>query len=353
MTTPVLPAPPLLAGGRGPLSALTLQVIGAGRRGTGAHEELLRLAGARAADRGPVLEDDDVQLALFLLYGLYYGWLGALGDDLEWDLELLQVRQLFERLHEAELRELAGTVPAPEPTARSVAQALFDLTAADDGPSLARYVARRATTEQALELLALRSIYTLREADAHSWAIPRLTGRAKAALVEIQADEYGSGHPGSMHSVLFATTMRGVGLDDTYPAYLDHAPAVVLASHNTMSLLGLHHRLRGAVVGHLAAFEMTSSIPNRYYRDGFARLGYGEEVTRYFAEHVEADAVHEQIAAHDLAGALAEQDPSLVGDIMFGAASSLAMDALVGRHVLTAWEDGRSSLRRPLTAGPV
>ena len=54
-------------------------------------------------------------------------------------------------------------------------------------------MARRATREQALELLALRSVYTLREADAHSWAIPRLTGRPKAALVEIQADEYGGG----------------------------------------------------------------------------------------------------------------------------------------------------------------
>src|SRR3712207_8445227 len=41
-----------------------------------------------------------------------------------------------------------------------------------------------------------RSIYTLKEADPHSWAIPRLTGRAKAALVEIQSDEYGEGRPG-------------------------------------------------------------------------------------------------------------------------------------------------------------
>jgi hypothetical protein len=125
-------------------------------------------------------------------------------------------------------------------------------------------------------------------------------------------------------------------------------PAVVLAAHNTTSLFALNNRLRGAVVGHLAAFEMTSSIPNRFVRDGFARLGFGPEVTHYFAEHVEADAVHEQIAAHDLAGGLAEQEPALVPDLMFGAASSLALDGLVARHVLAAWEDGRPSLRSPV-----
>ena len=64
-----------------------------------------------------------------------------------------------------------------------------------------------------------------------------------------------------------------------------------------MTLFGLHRRLRGAIAGHLAAFEMTSSLPNRTYGDGFRRLGFGGDVTGYFDEHVEADAVHEQIAA--------------------------------------------------------
>lgn len=286
---------------------------------------------------------------MFLLYGLHYGWLGTVGDDLEWDLQLLSARQHLEARHEQELRRLTGEVPLPEPRARAVAQTLFELTADDRGPSLPRYVASRATVGQVRELLVLRSIYTLREADPHSWAIPRLTGRPKAALIEIQSDEYGGGHLDSMHSSLFAVAMRAAGLDDAYLAYLDHVPAVILASHNTMSFFGLNQRLRGAVVGHLAAFEMTSSIPNRFLRDGFARLGFSQDVQRYFAEHVEADAVHEQIAAHDLAGSLAEQEPALVPDIMFGAASSLAMDAAVAGHVLSAWEDGRSSLRRPLT----
>jgi hypothetical protein len=149
-----------------------------------------------------------------------------------------------------------------------------------------------------------------------------------------------------MHSEIFATTMRGFGLDAAYGHYLPQAPAITLASLNVMSMFGLNRRLRGAIVGHLAAFEMTSSIPNAMYAGGFRRLGFGTEVTAYFDEHVAADAVHEQIAAHDLAGALAEDEPELLGDILFGAAACLVVDGWAGEHMLDAWSEGRTSLRR-------
>jgi hypothetical protein len=115
-----------------------------------------------------------------------------------------------------------------------------------------------------------------------------------------------------------------------------------------MSMFGLHRRLRGAIVGHLAAFEMTSSIPSKLYGDGFRRNGFDEDATWYFDEHVEADAVHEQIAGRDLAGGLVEADPSLLDDVMFGAAACLTVEGMAGTHLLSSWEAGRSSLRRPL-----
>ena len=58
-----------------------------------------------------------------------------------------------------------------------------------------------------------RSAYQLKEADPHSWAIPRLWGAPKAAMVEIQADEYGGGRADWIHAELFARAMRAVGLD--------------------------------------------------------------------------------------------------------------------------------------------
>ncbi|CAI7646707.1 unnamed protein product [Penicillium discolor] len=251
---------------------------------------------------------------------------------------------------EAALRDTVPVPELPEPTVDAVGRALFALAAADTGPSLSRHIARKATREQAEESLILRSVYTLREADPHSWAIPRLTGRPKAALVEIQSDEYGGGRPQRVHAELYARALRAAGLDDTYGAYVDDAPAITLASHNMMSLFGLNRRLVGAIVGHLAAYEMTSSIPCRFYADGLHRLGFADEVAAYFEEHVEADAVHEQIAARDLAGSLAEDRPELLADILFGAAACLTVDGWAGAHTLDAWSEGRSALRERTTA---
>jgi heme oxygenase-like protein len=155
-----------------------------------------------------------------------------------------------------------------------------------------------------------------------------------------------------MHSVLFAGTMGALGLDPTYGAYVDRLPAVTLATVNVLSGFGLQRRRRGALVGHLAAFEMTSSVPNRRYGNALRRLGYGPEATRFYDEHVEADAVHEAIAAWDLAGGLAREEPALAADILFGARALLAVEARWGEYLLACWERGRSSLRVPLDPPP-
>ena len=336
----LVPAP------RGELTSALLNVLHEGPQATaeqyGKLDETASLVLAGSAD---LLRSDDLQLALFLLYELHYSGLDGIDPELEWQPELIRVRRRLETAFEAALRRTVPVPAAPAPKAEQVAKTLFKLAADDDGPSVSRFVARHATEDQLREFLVLRSVYQLREADPHSWAIPRLpVGRAKAALLEIQADEYGGGRPERMHSALFARTMEGLGLETVYGYYLDRIPALVLASSNAMSLFGLNRRLRGCIAGHLAAFEMTSSIPNSFYARGFKRAGYGPDVTFYFDEHVEADAVHEQIAARDLAGGLAEAEPELLEDILFGAATVLTLDALQGEEQLAAWKDGRSAL---------
>ncbi|MGW9404418.1 iron-containing redox enzyme family protein [Arthrobacter sp. NPDC055585] len=337
----LVPAP------RGELTSALLNVLHDGPQATaGQYGELDDAASLALAGNPDILRNDDLQLALFLLYELHYSGLDGVDPDLEWQPELIRVRRRLETAFEAALRRTVPVPDAPAPVAEDVAETLFKLAADDDGPSVSRFVARHATEDQLREFLVLRSVYQLREADPHSWAIPRLpVGRAKAALMEIQADEYGGGRPERMHSALFARTMEGLGLDTTSGRYLDRIPALVLASSNAMSLFGLNRRLRGCIAGHLAAFEMTSSIPNSFYARGFKRAGYGPEVTFYFDEHVEADAVHEQIAARDLAGGLAEAEPDLLEDILFGASTVLALDALQGEEQLAAWKEGRSALR--------
>ena len=313
----------------------------------GIFEALAGPAGARplptARAAGDPLEDEDLQLALYCAYELHYRGFDDVDERWEWEPALLAFRAALEAPFEEAVRAEAGPCEAPPPELADVA--LREIADSDESPSLSMYIAREGTLDQALEFLVHRSAYQLKEADPHSWAIPRLTGPPKAALVEVQADEYGGGRPDRMHSTLFAKAMRAMGLDASYGAYLSSLPAPTLATVNLMSLFGLHRRLRGAIAGHLALFEMTSSIPNRRYADGLRRLGAPPEALDFFDEHVEADAVHENIAAVDLAGGLMRHEPEVSADVILGARALAALDARWAERVLEAWQSGESSLR--------
>jgi Iron-containing redox enzyme len=301
-----------------------------------------------AVDSPNPIGDEDLQLALYVAYELHYAGIEGVDEDWEWAPSLLALRAALERPFEAAVAETVE--PASEEELRSVGGALQRIVAEDPGPPLSRYMETQGTLEQMLEHVVHRSAYQLKEADPHSWAIPRLGPRPKAALLEVQADEYGGGSAERMHSVLFAKTMAALGLDPTYGAYLDRLPAVTLATVNLMSLFGLHRRRRGAIVGHLAAFEMTSSIPNRRYGNALRRLGFDREATHFYDEHVEADAVHENIAAWDLAGGLAAEEPAVAADVLFGARALLQLEARWAGHLMAAWERDESSLRSPVAA---
>jgi hypothetical protein len=293
------------------------------------------------------LADDDLQLALYLCYELHYRGLPGVADEWEWEPGLLALRRRLEARFEAGLVAAIGppglTVPADD-----MDVALRAIEAADEAPSLSQHLEREGTLQQVLEFLVHRSAYQLKEADPHSWALPRLSGPPKAAMVEIQADEYGGGRAERIHAQLFAKAMAALGLDARYGAYLDRIPGFTLATVNLMSLFGLHRRLRGALVGHLALFEMSSSVPNRRYGAALRRLGATEDTLDFFDEHVTADAVHESIAAVDLAGGLARQESALTADILWGARALVELEGRWATRLLEAWEAGRSSLLAPL-----
>jgi hypothetical protein len=325
---------------RGPLSvALRRDLTSRSALSAETIEQGHRVAGAGAC----ALTDDDLQISLAICYELHYRGFDEVSEDWEWDPALIRLRKGLEQRHLTALRTLVGPISA---TDEPIDRQLADLITADDGPSLSSFMAKQGTLEQWREYLVLRSVYHLKEGDPHTFAVPRLSGRSKAAMVEIQADEYGGGTAARMHSTLFGGMMRALGLDDTYGALWDDAPAAAFASVNTMSLFGLHRRWRGAALGHLAAVEMTSSEPSRRYSAGLRRLGFDQRVTVFYDEHVEADAVHEQIASVDMCGSLVAEEPELAADVLFGAACSLAMDAVAAHHLLGAWESGRSALQR-------
>ena len=290
------------------------------------------------------LADEDLQLALYLCYELHYRGLPSVDERWEWNPSLLALRAQLEERFELALME---AVPFVEETVApsEIDLALREIADEQDGPSLSTYIRSRATLEQVREFVIHRSAYQLKEADPHSWAVPRLFGAPKAALIEVQIDGYGRGRAEWMHSELFARAMRAMGLNCEYGAYLELIPAVTLATVNQMSLFGLHRRLRGAIVGHLALFEMTSSIPNDRYAAGLRRLGLGEDAVLFFDEHVTADAVHENIAAVDLAGGLVRQEPQTCPAILWGARTLKHLERRWAEHLLDRWQENRSSLR--------
>jgi hypothetical protein len=293
---------------------------------------------------------DDTALALYLCYEQHYrGWAGV-DDGWEWEPTLLRERRRLEAELEGGLTRLVGPTPAVDGPDAAVA-ALLALATGEGGPSLSAHVATEATLDQLREVAAHRSAYQRKEADPHTWAVPRLSGRAKAALVDIQFGEYGDGDPDRVHAELFATTMRALGLDATYGAYVGDLPGITLTTCNLVSLFGLHRRWRGALVGHLALFEMSSVGPMGRYRDALARHGLGRPATDFYEAHVRADARHQVVALDVMVRGLLEDEPDLAGDVVLGARCLAAVESRFSRHLLDSWRQGRSSLRRPLPPG--
>jgi len=328
---------------RGPISALMLSWM----RGEEApdRDAAATVLNAVPGDPDPIL-DEDRQITLWMLYELHYGGFDDVDGLWEWSPDTLAVRRVLEREFEVAVRRSSQHLSSRIVDGDGdVAARLFDLTTNTVSPPLTAFLQRRATRDQMLEFLIHRSIYHLKEADPHSWAIPRLVGPAKAALVEIQYDEYGAGRPEKVHAAMFKDALGACGLDNNYGAYIEQVPAVTLAVNNVMSLFGLHRRLRAAAMGHLGAFESTSSLPAHRISRGLQRLKFPAVAAAYYEEHVEADAVHEQLAVRSICATLAAEDPALLGDIAFGAAACLHLDELAGWHLLDSWSSGRSALR--------
>ncbi|NML50836.1 iron-containing redox enzyme family protein [Streptomyces sp. R302] len=286
---------------------------------------------------------EDLQLALHLCYELHYRGFAGVPDTLEWDPGLLGVRALLEHRFESALRHDCSPLP-------DVGEALDALLVEPaDGTGVPDFLMSRGESWHLREYAALRSVHQLREADPHLWVVPRLLGRAKAAMVAVEYDEYGCGRPERMHSRLYADLMAALDLDPSYGRYTDAAGAELLAASNLMSLFGLHRRLRGALVGHFAVLETTSPPAASRIAAATRRTGAGAAAGRYFDEHVEADAVHEQVVRRDVVGGLLDAEPALAPEVAFGITATCLLEDRLAAHVVDAWSRSASALRTPLS----
>lgn len=306
---------------RGPLSQWVINSL-YGRRGT-----MPRVVGFDAFG-------DDAQLALYLSYEPHFGPLEHFPEADEWDLQRLAFGQLLEAAFERALRDSVEPVRRD----REIPAILHQLIEDDDNPSLSRHMEARGTLAEMRDIVMHRSAYQLKEGDAHTFAIPRLGGRAKQLLVGIQAGEYGADAAGrKTHAQLFAETMEGLGLSGVPNSYINDLPGSAFAISNLVSMFGLNRRLRGALVGHLAIFEMTSVEPMRRYASGVERLGLGPDVSRFYRVHTVADVEHETMAV-ELATEIAATEPGMRNDVIFGAQCVLEIERRFAATLFQKWQ---------------
>ncbi|GAA2957859.1 MULTISPECIES: iron-containing redox enzyme family protein [Streptomyces] len=311
---------PSLPKERGALSAGVIAYL----RGDGA---LPDPADARDADP----YGDDLQLALYVCYELHYRGFAGVRPELEWDPPLLAVRAALEqRFLDALRRDAMTTEPLDDVLADLQVEPVH-------GTGVSWFLQERGELRHLRAYAVQRSLYHLKEADPHAWVLPRLSGRAKAGMAAIEYDEFGAGRADRVHAQLFADLMSDLGLDTTYGRYLDEGCAPMLALVNLMSLFGLHRRLRGALVGHFAAVEITSSPASRRLARVMKRTGAGPAAEFFYTEHVEADAVHEQVVRREVVGGLLEQEPELAPDIAFGVTATAFVEDRLGDRLLADW----------------
>jgi hypothetical protein len=329
---------PVLPGARGPLSASIVN----------------HLAGAPLVevDDVPVgpeaLVDDDLHLALWVCNELHHHGFVGVDDEAEWDPRVLAFRRRLEASFEAALRDEHDPRSLPSDPIEAL-HAIADRP----GPPLSRTIQDDPTLDRISEFMIHRSAYQLKEADAHTFGIPRLTGRGRSALIEIQMDEYGGGEPGAAHAELFAAAMRELGLDDRLGGYVDVLPGTTLATDNLVELFALHRRLRGALVGHLALFEITSVTPMTRYLAAARSLAVSASLEDFYGVHVEADVHHGRLAISGMVAGLIESEPGLADEVIFGAAALSRVEARFAGAVLERWQSGTTSLigRSPGWAG--
>ena len=287
----------------------------------------------------------DVQLALYLCYELHYRGFAGVDAGWEWNPGLLYLRGRLEDVFLDDIRRAVGDL---EPDTGALAELDTLCIEPVDGSGLSYFLRDEGSWEQMREYFVHRSLYHLKEGDPHAWAIPRLSGQAKASFVAVEFDEFGAGRGARVHQQLFADLLDAAELDSAYLGYLDDVPAPTLAVVNLMSLFGLHRRLRGAAVGHFAATEVTSPPGSRRMVQALERLGAPEPCRAFYAEHVEADAVHEQVVRTDVVGDLVAREPELDADVVFGIRAFDVVETRLADHLMECWQTGTPSLRREI-----
>ncbi|MDT0424009.1 iron-containing redox enzyme family protein [Streptomyces evansiae] len=326
--------PPELPEARGDLSAHLLTALRAGRDAPP--------WGPQAARVDPLGED--LQLALFVLYGLQRGGWAGLPPTAEWEPLLLGLRRPLERRFLEALRGLTRG-------AEDVSAAFADLLVQPEGgdpTSVSGALERDGKPWQIREYAVLRAPARAFEDDGPAWALPRLPARPRAGLLSVLHARAGHGQPARGHAALAEEHLRALGLDPAPGRYVDAVPAASLALANLGALFGLHGALRGALVGHAAAWGVLLPRAAGRVAAALERTDAPEEARRYLEARAEAGAAEEQVLRSEVLAQLLLVEPGLEADVVLGIEATSLLEDRLAAHALTAWGADESALRLPV-----
>lgn len=143
-------------------------------------------------------------------------------------------------------------------------------------------------------LLGEYAVDGLTEANAMFAIIPRLQGRAQAAVMRILIDEFGCGNPHRVHAALYRQVLQELGLSTDLKLYLH------MVNDESLAFVNLYHWLTtraprvDAYLGALAYTEMVIPMSYTSFVAACERLGIHQRT--YFTEHVHIDPYHTQDA---------------------------------------------------------
>jgi hypothetical protein len=82
------------------------------------------------------------------------------------------------------------------------------------------------------------------------------------------------------------------------------------------------------------------------------RLGCSPAAIEFYAEHIEADAVHEQLVRRGVLAPLLAAEPQLAADVVFVIQASTLLAERFSQLLLREWTSNRPTLRHPLADAP-
>ncbi len=247
----------------------------------------------------------DFALAHRALYAIYAEMVWRAPNVPGEKTRLRLVRESLERGFRAQLdrrrQELAKALELPDRITGQWFEELALGTHPAESGEWGMFVAEHASLDQLRRIVAQRSLFFLREPDPWIYAVPTLSGVAKAGLIDLLLDEYGWGKLERMHSSIYAKAMESLGLVSERDHYEIDASPEYLATLNHQWMCALDGSLSRRLIGTIYLTEADSPGAMGNYLAAWERLGVADpDVIEFYALHVEADENHRAVALDEV-----------------------------------------------------